>query len=42
MADETILRKIESEIQKQIQTAVQFALEASYPDLREVDQHVYA
>jgi TPP-dependent pyruvate/acetoin dehydrogenase alpha subunit len=37
-----MLRKIESEIQKQIQAAVEFAVGASYPDLNEVDQHVYA
>jgi acetoin:2,6-dichlorophenolindophenol oxidoreductase subunit alpha len=42
MADEATLRKIESEIQKQIQAAVEFAVGASYPDLNEVDQHVYA
>ena len=42
MADEATLGKIESEIQQQIQTAVQFALNAPYPDLNEVDKHVYA
>jgi pyruvate dehydrogenase E1 component alpha subunit len=42
MADEATLGKIESEIQQQIQAAVQFALNAPYPDLGEVDKHVYA
>jgi TPP-dependent pyruvate/acetoin dehydrogenase alpha subunit len=42
MADEATLSKIESDIQKQIQTAVQFALADPYPDLAEVDQHIYA
>ena len=42
MADEAALGKIESEIQSQIQAAVEFALNAPYPDLSEVDKHVYA
>jgi TPP-dependent pyruvate/acetoin dehydrogenase alpha subunit len=42
MADKATLGKIDDEIQSQVQTAVQFALNAPYPDLGEVDQHVYA
>jgi pyruvate dehydrogenase E1 component alpha subunit len=42
MADEAMLGKIESDIQKQVRAAVEFAVSTSYPDLKEVDQHVYA
>ncbi|MGH7832585.1 MAG: thiamine pyrophosphate-dependent enzyme, partial [Candidatus Binatia bacterium] len=42
MADEALLGQIEKETQAQIETAVQFALEAPYPDSSEVDQDVYA
>ena len=42
MADEATLGKIDDEIQSQVQAAVQFALDAPYPDVSEVDQHVYA
>jgi pyruvate dehydrogenase E1 component alpha subunit len=42
MADEATLGKIQNEIQSQIEAAVQFALDAPYPDLSEVNKHVYA
>ncbi len=42
MADDATLGKIESEIQSQVQAAVQFALDAPYPDVSEVTQHIYA
>jgi len=42
LADVAALGKMESEIQKQIQAAVQYAMNASYPDLGDVDKHVYA
>jgi pyruvate dehydrogenase E1 component alpha subunit len=42
MADDATLGKIASEIQSQIEAAVQFALDAPYPDVSEVDKHVYA
>jgi pyruvate dehydrogenase E1 component alpha subunit len=42
IAGEKALAEIEKEIRREIETAVQFALEAPYPDLSEVDQHVYA
>ena len=37
-----ILDQIEKEVQQEAETAVTFALNAPYPDLSEVDQHVYA
>jgi pyruvate dehydrogenase E1 component alpha subunit len=42
LADQSALGQIEKDIQKQIQAAVQFALDAPYPGVNEVDQHVYA
>jgi acetoin:2,6-dichlorophenolindophenol oxidoreductase subunit alpha len=42
MADENSLKQIEDEIRRQIEAAVQFALEAPYPDVSDVEQHVYA
>jgi pyruvate dehydrogenase E1 component alpha subunit len=42
MADEGSLKRIEDEVQSEIQAAVQFALNAPYPDVSEVDKHVYA
>jgi TPP-dependent pyruvate/acetoin dehydrogenase alpha subunit len=42
MADTKLLEKIENEIATHIKAAVQFALEAPYPDPNEVNQHVYA
>ena len=42
IADEKALAKIEKEIRLEIETGVQFALDAPYPEATEVDQHVYA
>ena len=42
MADKKALAEIEEEIRREIEAGLQFALNASYPDLSEVDQHVYA
>lgn len=41
-ADESMLAQIEREARAEAEAAVQFALNAPYPDPREVDQHVYA
>jgi pyruvate dehydrogenase E1 component alpha subunit len=41
-ADAKLLEGIEREVQQEIQTGLQFALDAPYPDPSEVDQHVYA
>ncbi len=40
-ADEGVLEQIEREVRTEAETAVQFALNAPYPDPSEVDQHVY-
>jgi acetoin:2,6-dichlorophenolindophenol oxidoreductase subunit alpha len=42
LADPVIFEQIEKEIQKEVDEAVQFAINAPYPDVSEVDQHVYA
>lgn len=42
LADAPIFEQIEKEIQKEVDMAVQYALNAPYPDVSEVDQHVYA
>ena len=42
MADAGIFEQIEKEARDEIQTAVDFAINAPYPNPREVDQHVYA
>jgi len=41
-ADDASLKQIEDEIQRQIEAAVQFALNAPYPKPSEVEQDVYA
>jgi TPP-dependent pyruvate/acetoin dehydrogenase alpha subunit len=41
MADENSLSQIQQHLQNEIQAAAQFALDAPYPELSEVDQHVY-
>jgi acetoin:2,6-dichlorophenolindophenol oxidoreductase subunit alpha len=41
-ADDASLHRLEEEIKKEIEAAVQFALNAPYPDVSEVDKHVYA
>jgi len=42
LADPVIFEQIEKGIQKEVDEAVQFAINAPYPDVSEVDQHVYA
>ncbi len=42
IADEKVIARIESDVRRDIEAAVQFALNAPYPDPSEVDQHVYA
>ena len=42
MADAKLLERIEKDIAAQLQAALKSALEAPYPDLSEVDRHVYA
>ncbi len=42
MADSKLLGQIEDEIAMQIKEAVNFAVNAPYPDPNEVNQHVYA
>src|SRR3990170_4443324 len=41
-ADQSMIDQIEREIRDEIAAAVQFALDAPYPDAHEVTQHVYA
>jgi len=42
LADAPIFEQIEKEIEKEVAEAVEFALNAPFPDVSEVDQHVYA
>jgi acetoin:2,6-dichlorophenolindophenol oxidoreductase subunit alpha len=42
IADEKLLSEMEKETRREIEKGVEFALNAPYPDLSEVDQHVYA
>jgi len=42
MADRKLLDQIQNEITMEIKEAADFAVNASYPDLDEVSQHVYA
>jgi len=42
LADGKLFQRIENEVAAEIKTAVTFALNAPFPDLNEVDQHVYA
>jgi TPP-dependent pyruvate/acetoin dehydrogenase alpha subunit len=42
IADREIFAQIEQDVQKEAETAVQFAINAPYPHVSEVDQHVYA
>jgi TPP-dependent pyruvate/acetoin dehydrogenase alpha subunit len=41
-ADKVLLDRIYSEIQSEIEKAVEFALAAPYPSVDEVEQNVYA
>jgi acetoin:2,6-dichlorophenolindophenol oxidoreductase subunit alpha len=42
ITDEKLLSEMEKETRHEIEKGVEFALNAPYPDLSEVDQHVYA
>ncbi|MFQ5851138.1 MAG: thiamine pyrophosphate-dependent dehydrogenase E1 component subunit alpha [Candidatus Binatia bacterium] len=42
IADEEVFMRIESDIRREVEAAVQFASGAPYPDPNEVNQHVYA
>jgi pyruvate dehydrogenase E1 component alpha subunit len=42
LVDAASLDKIENEVSAEIKEAVNFALNAPYPQAEEVDQHVYA
>jgi TPP-dependent pyruvate/acetoin dehydrogenase alpha subunit len=42
LVDAKLLDQVEQEITAEIKSAVQFALDAPYPDPSQVDQHVYA
>jgi TPP-dependent pyruvate/acetoin dehydrogenase alpha subunit len=42
MADRKLLENIENEIQTEVKEAVEFALNAPHPDIKEVAQHIYA
>ncbi len=42
MADENLLKKLEKDIEGEIGAAVQFALDAPYPEPDEASRHVYA
>ncbi len=42
LANGKLFQRIENEVAAEIKTAVTFALNAPFPDLNEVDQHVYA
>ena len=42
LAEAHIFEQIENEVTQEVEAAVKFALDAPYPDLKEVDQHVYA
>ena len=41
MVEPQIFEQIEKETYREVETAVQFALNAPYPSLEEVDQHVF-
>ena len=41
LADANMLEQIEADVRDEAQAAVEFALDAPYPDLSEVDMHVY-
>lgn len=42
LTDQSILDRIQTEVQTEIDSGVKFALNAPFPDLREVDEDVYA
>jgi acetoin:2,6-dichlorophenolindophenol oxidoreductase subunit alpha len=42
LASETTLAEVETRVRREVESGVEFALAAPYPDTDEVDQHVYA
>ncbi len=42
LAEQSTFEQIEIDIKKEVAEAVQFAIDAPFPDVSEVDQHVYA
>jgi TPP-dependent pyruvate/acetoin dehydrogenase alpha subunit len=42
VVDTKLLARVEHELNAEIKAALQFALDAPYPDARQVDRHVYA
>lgn len=42
LVEENIFHQIEAEIRNEVEKAVEFAINAPYPEKEEVDQHVYA
>ncbi|MDH5606878.1 MAG: thiamine pyrophosphate-dependent dehydrogenase E1 component subunit alpha [Anaerolineae bacterium] len=41
LADQKVIDQIHAEVTEEVEAGAQFALDAPYPDLDEVDQHVY-
>lgn len=42
LTDQSVLERIEKKVQTEVETGVAFALDAPFPDVREVDEDVYA
>jgi pyruvate dehydrogenase E1 component alpha subunit len=42
LADQNIIDQIEAEVKGEVEVGAEFAINAPYPDVSEVDQHVYA
>lgn len=42
LADQNIFEQIEAEVKDEVEAGAEFAIQAPYPDVSEVDQHVYA
>ncbi len=42
LADQNIIDQIEAEVKSAVEVGAEFAINAPYPDVSEVDQHVYA
>ena len=40
--DQSVFDQIRSEVTQEVEDGAQYALDAPYPDLSEVEQHVYA
>lgn len=42
LTDQTVLDRIQADVKSEVEKGMQFAIDAPYPDVAEVDQHVYA